>query len=416
MAKADAGEGERQHVRFLILYAAAFAGGAVAYYPFLAVILPVQATVMTGSGEAALPLLAYIAFAGAITASLANIGFGWISDLARTRRPLIAGGMLGSSALLAAMPLATSPATLIGMILLWQLCLNAMLAPLAAWAGDHVPDAQKGLLGGLLACAPAMGALSGAVVTYTPWVQVEARLLVVAMLVIALVSPALVFARPRAMPHLMQASAASPVQHGGLLSRMSRPVLVLWLARLLVQVAEASLFAFLLLWFRSIVPGFAEHRSATILTFTLCSAVLAALVIGGWSDRARRPLLPLALCALVSVIGLLLMASAATLPAAIIGYAVFGLASNVFLALHSGQTLRVLPSPERRGRDLGLFNLTNTVPSLVMPWLTLALVPLYGFDALFVVLAVLVGMAAIIIALLMRLQGEGRIDQAGRRA
>ena len=43
----------------------------------------------------------------------------------------------------------------------------------------------------------------------------------------------------------------------------------------------------------------------------------------------------------------------------------------------------MLPRSDRRGRDLGLFNLTNTVPSLIMPWLTLALVPQFGFKTLF---------------------------------
>ena len=64
-------------------------------------------------------------------------------------------------------------------------------------------------------------------------------------------------------------------------------------------------------------------------------------------------------------------------------------ATNVFLSLHSGQTLLVLPSASHRGRDLGLFNLTNTVPSLIMPWLTVMVVPERGFPALFGMLAVL---------------------------
>lgn len=415
MTRPDTGEGERQNARFLILYAAAFAGGAVAYYPFLTVILPVQAMMMTASSDATLRLLAYIAFAGAVTASLANIGFGWVSDIARMRRPLIAGGMLASSVLLAAMPMATSAAALIGLIVLWQVCLNAMLAPLAAWAGDNVPDAQKGLLGGLLAFAPATGALTGAVVTFTPWVPSDMRHLVVALLVMALVTPALLFAKPRPMPqlHLRQdAGRADSLPR----SRVSRTVLVLWLARLLVQIAEASLFAFLLMWFRSIAPGFAEHRAASILTMVLCSAVVVALLVGRWSDRAGRPLLPIALCAAVTMGGLAIMATASSLTMAIAGYAVFGLASSVFLSLHSGQTLRFLPAPHRRGRDLGLFNLTNTVPSLVMPWLTLALVPVYGFDALFAVLAVLAASATLLIAGLIRYQHRDGAVQAGRRA
>ena len=95
----------------------------------------------------------------------------------------------------------------------------------------------------------------------------------------------------------------------------------------------------------------------------------------------------------MAALGLLVMAVAPDLLIAIIGYVTFGLASSIFLALHSSQTLRVLPQPERRGRDLGLFNLTNTVPSLIMPWLTLALVPVYGFGALLVLLAVLAAIA-----------------------
>jgi hypothetical protein len=40
------------------------------------------------------------------------------------------------------------------------------------------------------------------------------------------------------------------------------------------------------------------------------------------------------------------------------------------------------------------------VPSLIMPWLTLALVPMYGFDALFLLLA---GLALLACLLLLRI-------------
>lgn len=56
-------------------------------------------------------------------------------------------------------------------------------------------------------------------------------------------------------------------------------------------------------------------------------------------------------------------------------YVGFRLATTVFLSLHSGQSLRVLSNPQRRGRDLGLFNLTNTVPSMIMPLLAVSIVP-----------------------------------------
>ena len=395
MVADDFGAAPGQSPRFLMLYTAAVAGGAVAYVPFLTIILPLQATALAGDG--ALTLLAYAAFAGAITASIANIGFGWASDITRTRRPWIAAGLLLSCALMVLMPLASSGPMLVALIVAWQLGLNMMLAPLAAWAGDHVPDSQKGLLGGLLSFAPALGALAGIIVTLPALGFAGERHLVVAAMVVLLVSPALLVARPQAIPALREPVRAVPVT-ATLRQRFGRPASKMWAARLLVQIAEASLFAFMLLWFRSVEPGFDENRAATIFTLVLSVAVVFTLAIGRWSDRANRPILPLTIGAALVAVGLLAMAAANSLAWAVAAYAFFGLASSVFLALHSSQTLRVLPAPQHRGRDLGVFNLTNTVPSLVMPWLTLALVPDYGFGALFIVLAVLAGMASLLLA------------------
>jgi MFS family permease len=389
----------RQSASFMYLYTLAAAGGAVAYMPFLTILLPLRATDIAGNG--ALGMLAMAAFLGAIAASVANIGFGWASDKAGKRRPWIWAGLGLSTALLLTTPYATSPAALIAIIILWQIGLNMMLAPLSAWAGDSIPDSQKGFLGGLLALAPAMGALSGAFVTMTDVVPSGHREVVVALLVVAMVSPVLVFGKPRSMPDLTSETADekavavhSPIAH--------RPAVRMWTARLLVQIAEASLFAFLLLWFRSVDPDFGENDAANIFALVLGTAVFIALAAGRWSDRANRPIFPLICGAAAASAGLLIMSVSTSLPMAIAGYVVFGLASSLFLALHSSQTLRVLPRPQTRGRDLGIFNLTNTVPSLIMPWLTLALVPTYGFGSLFLLLAGLAIVACLLLATMPR--------------
>ena len=109
----------RQSPRFLYLYALAVAGGSLAYIPFLTLLLPLQVTGFAkASSSAALPLdvLAYASFAGAVAASLANILFGWASDVTRRRRPWIAAGLILSSLLLIASlsVLALSAALLLG--------------------------------------------------------------------------------------------------------------------------------------------------------------------------------------------------------------------------------------------------------------------------------------------------------------
>ena len=399
MYTVEAERNAKQSLHFLVFYALAVAGGAIGYIPFLTLLLPLQAA--QKFGDSALSVLAYAAFSGAIAASVANIFFGWLSDLTKARKPWLVVGMVLSSTLLTLMPYAPNATALIAMIVVWQLGLNMMLGPLSAWAGDCVPDEQKGLLGGFLAVAPAMGALSGTVITVQGFASAHERHLLIAVLVIVLVSPALFFIRPKPTPELLSDDAAQPLGNTTV-RRVTGEAVKMWIARLFVQIAEASLFAFLLLWFRSVEPGFSEHDVANIFTAVLGSAVLFAIIVGRWSDRTKRPILPLAVCALTGAAGLTIMAIASTLPAALFGYFTFGLASSIFLALHSSQTLRVLPSARHRGRDLGIFNLTNTMPSLVMPWLTLALVPLYGFKALFLLLAALAVVAFMLLLTMSR--------------
>lgn len=396
MAEADPGV-RRLPLRALVLYALAWGGGAIAYVPFLTILLPVRVERLAGH-ENSVAWLAYIAFAGAIAASVGHIAFGYLSDITRRRRVWILLGLVLSCLLLVAVSQATGLASLLTVIVLWQLALNMMLAPLGAWAGDGVPDSQKGLLGGLLAFAPALGALSGALVTWPDLASADLRLVLVAGIVAICVLPLVVLAPMREGPgadELARIDHSDPPRflRSGLVRRM-------WLARLAVQIAEAALFAYLYLWLRSLDPGLTDSRSAQVFSTVLfCSAPLA-VAVGHWADRRGKPLLPLVASALVSACGLLLMALVRDVTQAFAAYALFGLASAVFLALHSAQTLRVLPRPERRGRDLGLFNLTNTGPSLIMPWLVLLLVPQFGFGAMFLLLA---GLAMTAGAILTRL-------------
>ena len=396
---ADAGTPRRQSLVFLLLYALASAGGAIAYVPFLTIWLPGRMTQLAGAAD--VQMLGYVTFSGAIAASVGGIGFGWLSDRTGNRRGWILTGLVLTIALLLAVPLSHDIWSLVAMIIAWQLTLNMMLGPLAAWAGDCVPDEQKGLLGGLLAFSPALGGWSGWLVTWPGLVSAEQRLMVIALLVAAAVLPVLLFGRPRSFPDLV----APPVRVAGeKRRRLNGPAVRMWLARLLVQIAEAALFAYLYFWFRSIDPGMHDNEKARLFGMALTIAIPIALASGRWADRNDRPFVPLVVAAAVSSLGMVGMALATGLDAAKASYLVFGIATTVFLSLHSSQTLRILPRSDRRGRDLGIFNLTNTVPSLIMPWLTISLVPGFGFDALFLLLAALSAIAVLLLATMPRLR------------
>ena len=403
-AERTAASGDRDPLhRFLLLYALAWAGTAIAYVPFLTILLPVRVAGLAGPGQG-VEWLAWITFAGALAASAGHILFGWLSDVTGRRRPWAALGLLLSCLLLLAVARVGSLPGLLAAIIAWQLALNMMMAPLAALAGDVVPDARKGQLGGMMAFAPGCGALSGMLVTLPGLASADARLALVAGLVALCVLPVLLVRLPPALPPALP--VASPPEAPQQAPPPNRAVRRMWLARLAVQIAEATLFAYLYFWFRSVDAVMTDNRVATLFAIILVLSAPLALLAGRRADRRDQPFVPLMLGAAAAAVGLAAMAAASSLATAIAAFSLFALASAAFLALHAAQTLRVLSrsdAPRRRlGRDLGLFNLTNTIPSLIMPWLALGLVPRFGFPGLFLLLALLSLAGALILGGLAR--------------
>lgn len=376
--------------RSLILFALANAGGVVAYVPFLTLIFPARIDLV--AGPSAIQWLGAATFAGAIAASVGNIAFGWLSDLVATRRNWALAGLLLTVGSYVSLCLATTFVETLAAIILYQLSLNMLLAPLTAWAADTVPDKQKGLLGGALAAGPPIGALVGVAATAPFLVHEWLQLALVCTVVVTLLAPLLLVA-PSAAPSAERLGQSDPSPRGVSFA-------LLWIARLIVQVAGAVLFSFLLIYFRSLPQPVTQSMVAVISATALTIAFPATILIGRLSDRwgSRKPFLIGAGAG--AALGLLTMASDATAAAAVLGYAIFECSVTSFLALHTAYTMQVLPSPRRRGRDMGLLNLTNTLPSLIAPILTLWLVPRHGFPTLFTTLAALLGLAMVCLVLL----------------
>jgi MFS family permease len=386
---------ERQPLALLFLYALAYAGAVIAYTPFLMLLLPMRVAELAGAAD--IRWLGYILFAGALAASVSAIASGWLSDRTRNRRGWIGAGLALSVALQLSMAHCTSVAALLWLVVAWQLALNLMLTPLIAWAGDFVPDRQKGLLGGLLAFAPALGAWSSLLVARETPASFADNLWLVSIVAVAAVLPLLIAGRPRPLP--TDPGSVDIVQAP---RRKSAAAIRMWLARLAMQVPGAALASYLYFWLRALDPAMTNREKMLLFAVGLSLSIGAAMALGRWSDRRDRPFAVLAL--LAACTGLLLgaMAAAPSPGPAKLAYLLFSGASAAFLALHASQTLRVLPDPARRATGIGLFNLTNTAPSLIMPWIAIALVPDFGFAGLFLLLAMLAFIAAALLAAMPR--------------
>lgn len=371
----------RRPDRFLLLIALAHAGGVIAYVPYLLLLLPARMAVLAPAAR--VEWLGIATLAGAISASIANLAFGCASDHLGSRRRWAAAGLGGTVAGYALLHGAATPGTLVGAIIVYQVMLNMLLAPLTAWAADRVPDSRKGLLGGLFSAGQPIAMLAGVLVTLPLLPQPWLRMVAVIAMVVVLVLPVLAaFPRHHGLASTTPQQTARPRARG-----THRDFALLCIARLLVQVACSTLFGFLLYYFLALPGPPSEAAVARLSAVSMCIAFPVALAIGRLSDRIRRRKPFLIGAVVLAACGLALMAAGGGMAMAAAGYALFTCASNVFLSLQTGFAMQLLPSPIHRGRDLGLLNLANTVPAMIAPLLAIWLVPEHGFAPLFVILA-----------------------------
>nr|WP_277622853.1 MFS transporter [Sphingomonas telluris] len=350
------------------------------------------------AGDSAIQWLSAATFAGAIAASIGNVAFGWASDLVGTRRIWAAAGLCLTIVSYVLMYFASSLFEIVSAIVFYQLALNMLLSPLTAWAADVVPDEEKGFLGGWLAAGPPIGAIAGVLATQFAGERVQFSIL--CLLIVSLTMPLLLLRRVPAV------EPSAPVRQDRA-RQLKVDFALLWIARLIVQVAGAVLFAFLLFFFRSLPSPIAQSDVAVLSATTLSIAFPLTIGLGRLSDRIgpRKPFLVATV--LLAAAGLMIMAMQTETRTAMLGYAIFECSVGIFLALHNAYAMQVLPSPVRRGRDMGILNLTNTFPALIAPVLTILVIPGHGFGMLFVVLAVLMALAALC---LLMVRGDARFD------
>lgn len=383
-------EQERIPASVLMIYALAAVGGVVAYAPLLTLLLPIKVE-MLGNAQR-YDILAWCGIAGAVAAALANIAFGQLGDRAVARgggrRGWLLSGGIATIASFVGVALAHNAATIITAVVLFQIAVNVVLAQVGALIAEEIPATQKGVIGALLTLgAPIAAGISAMVVTI---VEREGwRLTVVATTMAACLLPLTIVRTRRASPVEVPSSARVA---------MRRDLAVAWMARLFVQIAASGVGLYLLFYFEMLAGAQTgtPMMVARLLVVATVVPVPIALLLGRWSDHIARRKPILAGAAMLATLGLLGMASAGSWTAGAIAYTAFASGVAIFLALNTSHAMLLLPNPARRGRDLGILNLTNTLPQVVAPllawWSTIA----HGFGAAMAVLAVLTLLAGIV--------------------
>jgi len=322
-------------------------------------------------------LLARVLALGAACALIANPVFGHLSDRTRAaggmRRPWMLAGVCVGCAGLALVASAHEMGVLLAGWCVAQVGFNATLAAMVAVLPDQVPSGQRGTVSGMLAvCLPVGQALGSALVSRvaeSPWLM----LMLPGVLGSAAVLLFAYFLRDRrlttdAVAHddLRLALRTMRVQPGALadfawawgsrgLLAMTSIVLMSYLPFYLVDRLHRGLGE---------VPGLIAR--AVVLQAAL--VIVSSLLCGWLSDRLARRKTFAMLGGVGYACGLWLVATAGSYASFLVGFAVTGVAHGAYFGTDLALVTDILRGRSgNSGRDLGILNVTNTLPQVLAP-------------------------------------------------
>lgn len=358
-------------------YGLALVGAHVAFMPLMVLLLPRRVELL--AGDDASSALSRVLLVGAVVASLANIVAGiandrWMRWAGNRRGPLGAGLVLTlvSYLLLAA---AGSLGALMAAIVVFQLGVNAMLSPLAALLTDYFTDDEKGRVAGI---ANAALPLSTATIAPLAWLfprEDGSAFVLTGVLAVGLCVPLfLLWPFPR--------SAAARTETRAPSSKVDRmrctDFTLAWLARFFVQLGAAFVIGYLYVFVAERAGAMDDDRDAgvarSLATLAIAATIVAALASLAWgklSDALERRRWPLALAAFLTGTALAVLAALPSWAIFVIAYASFHAGLAGFLAIDTALIAEMLTAHPERAALLGVMNLTNTLPAVLAPGLTL---------------------------------------------
>ena len=364
---------------FIAVLTLAYIGAYVAFVPLLSLLTPMQAKAIAPADK--IGLLSLVSLWGAVTASLANLAIGWASDRTTSRlgkrRPWILCGLIGVVCAYVLIARASTPVGLLAGVMTFQFAFNLMFAPLHAVFADVVPDNQKGQVAAFIGIAAPVGAASGVLIASPVLSDISARMSALSLLVILCILPLLVIwkeAPSAPIRRQIMDAAPSPIIRKGLDLDFG----FVWTSRFCFQISVSVISAYMLFYladharYESQFPGSTvESGLARLIAFSTCLTLAGGFVGGLVSDRfARRKPFILLAAALIAG-GLMVFAFHPEWPGPLIGYVLYGLGFGLYTTVDTALVAQILPSRRHTARDLGVMNLTNTLPAALAPVLAI---------------------------------------------
>ncbi|MFF2656224.1 MFS transporter [Kitasatospora sp. NPDC058032] len=327
--------------------------------------------------------LGLVSGTGALFALVAQPLAGRLSDRCASRfgmrRPFIVGGISVMALALVACALAPNVPLLLVAWCAAQGAANVAFAAAGATVADHVPEARRGSVSGIVGAVTPIGIMIGSVLlSVLPGdllrFAVPAAIAVVLGFWFAARLPDRVRTAPPDEPLNLRSLLLSFVFD----PRKHPDFGWAWLSKFLIMLGYGALAGYLTLF---LAAEFGMDDTGEQLRFnalanglSVATLVVASVVGGTVSDRVgrRKPFVMgggLVMAAVLAVVTVTPYLGDAGLGTLLVLEAVLGIGAGMFFAVDNALAISLLPSQDDTAKDLGVLNIANTLPASLSPFL-----------------------------------------------
>lgn len=331
------------------------------------IMLPIQVQALDPAHQDS--ALALVVGVGAVASMVSAPIAGAVTDRTRTRMGGREPWLIAAALATVVFSVLAGSAASISSLLLWivalQVSTNFILTPVSAYIPDRVPIARRGAFSAAYGAAQLMGTVIGQIVGAQFGGAVFFGYMVVSIVLAALVitfaltnsqSNADVPRLPVRVRSILETFWVNPVRHPNfalafagrfLLFTGAYPVQIylLFILQDYIGLEDGAL---------AVVPVLSLFDLVGVLTGTVAAGILVQKL------QRTRPLIYMA-AGLISL-GMLAPLISPTLESMIVCSLFSGLGLGIFLSVDLVLITLVLPAPDQAGKDLGIINITTTLP------------------------------------------------------
>lgn len=371
-------------------------------------LLPVQTSQLAPHNTNAVFTL--VASVGALAGLLASPLVGALSDRTSLRfgrrRPWIVLGIGAAVLGMSIMAFARSVPVLVLGEIAAQVGVDTLLAVTTAVIPDQIPLAQRPVLSACVGIAPNVGGVLGLVLVSR---LTDTRIIAQGYLLMAAISLGCVlfFLAMFREPPVSRAQMPAPFHLGSFLASFVRPLQardfsLTFASRCCAYLSFTILGAYTLFYLRAILHASLPEAASGVANAQLLSTlVLVVCALGAsWLSRRIKRLKPCVIGgSLGMAVGLAVMVVLQTWSGVFIAAVIFGAGFGLYLGVDIHLAVRVLPSQDARGKDLGIMYDAIYLPLILSPVIGGGILQFFpnNFPAVFALAALASVLAALLI-------------------